>query len=467
LVTDGTGVTTWVDPAWIRTGSQVNQSVPGDKVTIGSTTNNAGALGVSGGSIQLLEPANVLSLIHFNGSNGSRQVVDLVGNRWTSTANPTAASISTAQSKFGGSSMLFNGTTHFLEAEGAVGSFTEFNISGSSSFTVEAQVFFAANTGTQTFCDFGGNAAGLIIRFVAGTGLQVVIAGTTFNFAWSPAVTTWYHVALVRNGTSLAAYVNGAQIGTTQTSSAAIGVNYNPTIGALGAVGNTILHTNFFNGYMNEFRYSNVAVWTAPFIAPTAQYDHPTYTQLAGFAGSALDAGFTFVSDGKGNATLQSPRRTFIAEFALTEAVSNTTAYFYSWRGQGGTQDNGARSGNANGIANANSCSPILVPFNGRITKAVLIVKGAGVNNGSVTYPCNYQVQLYRVGWSAEHDPTINGGSPVVVNMPLSSGVGTFSVGTTNAVVERNDLAISVTAGDKLGLKFVNAATATQVGLTL
>lgn len=462
LSTDGAGVLSFIAAPWVRSGTQVNLATTTDKVTIGSTSNNAGALGIDSGSIQLKQDVAIISLIHFSGKNGSRQIIDLVGNRWACVGQVPAA-LSTAQAKFDTSSLLLNGTSQYLECEGT--SFSGFAV-GTGSFTVDLQLRFVATTGTQVILDAGGTAGGLVVRYVSGTGIQAVIAGTTFSFAWSPSTGTWYHVAVVRNGTSLAAYVNGAQIGSTQTSSGSIAVAYQPTIGATGRVGGTANVSSWLSAYVDEFRFSNIAQWTTTFTAPTVAYDYGTLTQFSTNANDPTDAGSVLVSDAAGNASLQSPRRQFIAEFALSEGVGNTSIYFYSWRAKGATQDNAARSGSSSGMPLANACSPIVVPFNGRIVKAILCVNGAGVNQATATYPCAYNVSLYRVGWAAEQDPAVNGGSPNLISFPIAANVGGYSVATnTNAVVETS-LNIQVATGDRLALKFVHGSTAAIVGLT-
>jgi hypothetical protein len=366
--------------------------------------------------------------------------------------------------KFGNASLLFNGTNHYLELSGT--NYSIFNF-GTNAFTVEFQVNFTATTGTQTFTDFGGTAAGLVVQYLSGTGLQVIVAGTTFSFTWSPTTATWYHVAVVRSGTSLYAFVNGSQVGTTQTNSGSITCgSSSPTIGCRGRLNSTVAPTNFLAGYLDEFAVHNNAKWTSGFTTPITAYEFASITNIGTASTEPVDAGMSFVSDGLGNTSIQSPTKTFTAQFALTESVSNTTKYFYAYRSAGATQEDAKRSGNSNGIGNPNSCSPTQMPFNGRLVKALLSVQGAGVNQGAATYPCLYQIQLYRVGWTTEHDSTINGGSPVQINFPIYSGVGAYTVGATNTKSERTDLEVSVNTGDLLAVKFLNGATASLIGLS-
>lgn len=107
-----------------------------------------------------------------------------------------------------------------------------------------------------------------IVRFNSGT-LRFRIGGTdAISAAWSPSTNTWYHIAVVRSGTSLVMYVDGTSIGSatnstnlTTANQLAIG-NYASSIGAEG-----------FNGHLGEVRLSKgIARWTANFTRPSAQY---------------------------------------------------------------------------------------------------------------------------------------------------------------------------------------------------
>jgi hypothetical protein len=210
------------------------------------------------------------------------------------------------------------------------------------------------------------------------------------------------------------------------------------------------------------------AKWTAAFSAPSAANTYGTIT-LAPPSSNSLDSGQTLISDGLGNVAAAPPRNVTTAAFALPEFVSNTTKYFYVSRGPGATQEDAKRSGNSSGMANANSCTPFLVPINGKITKAILNVQGTGVNQGTAAAVCYYQVQLYRVGYSAEHDPNINSGNPIQIDFMFSSSsnsVGGYTVGASNLTIERTDLDTVVYAGDMLALKFLNGSTTSLIGLT-
>ena len=146
-------------------------------------------------------------------------------------------------------------------------------------FTIEFWVYFtsvAANRGLiSKYGNTAENAGGLgyvlqfqqsvpSLRFVLGVG-----GGTdaVYDFAWSPAISTWYHVAVTRSGSSARAFVNGSQIGSTTTVSTSDVASPNGTqIGKTHTVGQYLL------GYMDDIRVTKgVARYTANFTPPTSQ----------------------------------------------------------------------------------------------------------------------------------------------------------------------------------------------------
>jgi hypothetical protein len=148
-----------------------------------------------------------------------------------------------------------------------------------------------------------------------------------------------------------------------------------------------------------------------------------------------------------------------VVQFMLTEDVNNTVQWFTTARGHGGDSPNNKRSGTTVGITNANTCSPYQVPWDATVVRAVMSLKGAGVQSGSVSYPVTYQTQLFSEGFTSES--SIGN----VYFTDIASGVGTYSVGNTNYKGAAN-LSINVSEGDLLALKFINGNSASIVGQT-
>ena len=93
------------------------------------------------------------------------------------------------------------------------------------------------------------------------------------TFAWTPVISTWYHIAVSRSGTDLKAFVNGTQIGSTITDS----TNFS------GAAGSRPLRIGrwqyggginaYLNGYAQDIRITKgLARYTANFTPPTVEF---------------------------------------------------------------------------------------------------------------------------------------------------------------------------------------------------
>lgn len=133
--------------------------------------------------------------------------------------------------------------------------------------------------------------------------------------------------------------------------------------------------------------------------------------------------------------------------YSLTEGISNNTQYFYSWN------KGNIRSGNASGIQGVDNSSPIIIHKDGNIKGASLTLKGAGVQNTTVTYPVTYTAELWSVGFTSEGTKLAD----IEFSIDNTYTVGTFAVGATNFKGSVSGLSISVSSGDVLALKFNHA----------
>jgi len=180
------------------------------------------------------------------------------------------AAISTAQSKFGGSSMAFDGSGDYLQLPAS-----QNFVFGAGDFTIEFWVRFNANNARQIIAYYGNNAgsnvpwlielnASFKLRFLTQTsGGQIYVDSSA-----TPSTNTWYHVAAVRNGTSAYLFVDGVSQGT-----------ITPGTNALVTEGNPVLVGMFWgglyslNGYIDDLRITKgYARYTANFTAPTQAF---------------------------------------------------------------------------------------------------------------------------------------------------------------------------------------------------
>jgi hypothetical protein len=202
---------------------------------------------------------------------------------------------------------------------------------GSGSFTIEAWIY-PLNTSQGCIAFFGGTTSYWGIRFErnAGGGLQVLLttdaASWQINYtAGSVTNNVWSHVALVKNGTSVLLFLNGVQVGTTQTISGSV-----YTGGTLNQIG-VCYNVNYFNGYISNFRFiKGTALYTTNFLVPAAPLNAITNTSLLTCQSSTIIDNSTnaFVITNNGSATIQSSvLPTHTANRYLTDGTLQTSLF--------------------------------------------------------------------------------------------------------------------------------------------
>jgi hypothetical protein len=172
------------------------------------------------------------------------------------------AQISTTQSKYGGSSLFFNGTSDHLTVTHP----TDFNFA-SGDFTWEAWVYptaikeclaLSGNTSPNLFL-FGG---ALYLRTQVGGGdLMVTAQNVTLN--------TQQHFAITRQETTYRYFINGTLL-YTNTTATAIPANTTLIIGSQST--NTALSLQFWQGYVDSLRVTRACRYTSNFNPETDTY---------------------------------------------------------------------------------------------------------------------------------------------------------------------------------------------------
>lgn len=209
--------------------------------------------------------SSVSLLLPMNGTNGSTTFTDASSNAFTVTAVGNAQ-ISTAQSKWGGSSMLLDGTGDYLE----IASNAAFAFAGD--FTIE--VWLRGNTYAPGFTitsssGQNGNGEGFFHGWKLDTPYPNAWGFGRTNQSWlafypgagTPQVNVWHHYAICRSGSAVRTFLDGTQLGNTN----AAGI-FDISITSL------VIGTGF-NGYMNDLRVTKgVARYTANFTPPTAAF---------------------------------------------------------------------------------------------------------------------------------------------------------------------------------------------------
>jgi hypothetical protein len=249
---------------------------------------------------------NVSLLLNGNGTNGSTTFTDSSSYGHTVTANGNAQ-ISTTQSKFGGASMYFDGSGDYLEVPPSAGFDFDYG-----PFTVEAWIYLTANgttaagetywpivnkhsiyntttsTGNNTAWDFRygpqvGNKLVFVNRIQASNFTQGVNVFTKYSTAVNLSLNTWYHVAAVRDGTTLKLFLNGQDVTDTNTGNYDWStINMSLDTGSIGQnkvrVGRMLGGSNpgtvvwYAVGYIDDLRITKgIARYTSNLTPPTAQ----------------------------------------------------------------------------------------------------------------------------------------------------------------------------------------------------
>jgi hypothetical protein len=253
---------------------------PANQLIVSTSQNNLYRCNGAGRTIPLAatqDTATVL-LLHCEGANNDTTFSDS-GYYSIPLVNSGGAVTSTTSYKFGSSSFYTNGTTgyKYLQMNSSYLTF------GTSAFTIEFWINPSAPTTQQRIM---GNLS-RSIGYSSGNwafGFKSVNTGRIdidiFNIGSLTCTTTmvagtWYHVALVRNGSNWWLYKDGVREATA-TSSVSFdnGVTRDVYIGWSGA--NLTSTTEYFNGYLDEIRITRSALYTTtPFTVPTNAFSNP------------------------------------------------------------------------------------------------------------------------------------------------------------------------------------------------
>ena len=211
---------------------------------------------------------NTVSLLHFDGPDGSTAIVDETGRAWTAVG---AAELDTSQSKFGGSSLLVSGG--YIYTANSPDFYLE-----SGDFTLETW-HRPSVLGTRKFlCGKGDEGAENVrclmeitasgtFRFATGTaGALVSITGATVLSAGQ-----WAHLAVTKQGATWRIFVNGVKEGEVVNSILL------PNLSSPFSLGRCGLYNGLYaSGHFEEFRVKKgEALYTSDFTPPSGPFPYP------------------------------------------------------------------------------------------------------------------------------------------------------------------------------------------------
>jgi len=294
-----------------------------------------GSLGTDPSTIGDANFADVSLLLHGDGTSGSTTITDSSSNS-TSVTVVGNTQIDTTVKKFGTGSIEFDGTGDELTYTAPV-------LSGD--FTYEAWVYPESQVQAFPICFAPVSDATVANRVALSYDTSTYVdkfscrVGSNFIVASSTSSTgQWYHLAIVRSGSTVSMYIDGVSQGT-QTFSTSIS-SRTAYIGGSSLIGSN----THFAGFIDDFRFTNgLARYTSTFTAPTAAFSN---------TGPTLDlsSGNTFVHAPSANvayAFSNPPASGTAIDFTLkvTPSATVTITWPSSVKWAGGTAPSAPASG--------------------------------------------------------------------------------------------------------------------------
>ena len=280
-------------------------------------------------------PSGVVLLLHGDGANGSTTFTDSSTYGHTVTASGSEASISTAQSKFGGASIHI--THAAVMSDLTVGPHDALAM-GTGDFTAEAWVYVDVGVNilpseTSIFGDFlwsSGYQGGWVVEVIVDGSVMLRYNGSLYGYSilsTEPGLVagnTWCHIATSREAGVQRLFVDGVLRATVANTK-----DYTPgrpfVVGSRRSDGVSV---TLLNGYIDDLRVTKgVALYTGNFTPPTAALSTtlpgaPTavngaqYVTLADFTSVGTGAQQAFAPDAYGTSSVT------LAGFTVAHSVT-------------------------------------------------------------------------------------------------------------------------------------------------
>jgi hypothetical protein len=215
---------------------------------------------------------NTALLISSNTTNGSTVFTDSSTNAQTITVGGDTEH-STAYSKFGTSSIKFDGTGDYLTVPYNVVN-TVTMPTGNAARTVDFWFRPTVAAGDYVFSTGVGSGANTLFslsQYLGNYYFQGYGAGD-MGTGFAVTINTWAHVAIVKDASTVYVFIDGDL-----KASGAKTLNTTGTILSIGCYSGGSFPSNFAPlHYQDEFRVSNIARWTSNFTPPTSPYGETT-----------------------------------------------------------------------------------------------------------------------------------------------------------------------------------------------
>ena len=195
----------------------------------------------------------------------SSRFIDNSANAYTITVNGDTRIVSAdpftpnvSYSNYG--SVYFDGTGDSLTIPAG----THLQFTGD--YTIEFWIYFTSVSGTQDLvANYESSTSADWTILISPSFQYYPSSASSYVNGPSPVANRWYHVAVVRSGTTCSMYIDGVSVGTPLTFSGTLGDATRPAyIGSRGG------SSNYTSGYMADVRITKSAVYTGNFKIPSA-----------------------------------------------------------------------------------------------------------------------------------------------------------------------------------------------------
>ena len=290
-----TNTTLTSDPA-VTTLSGSSQT--GGDVSTDPSATSLGAYG-SGRTAGGAQDSDTKLLLNFDRGGGTdiEDSSNRGGDGHKVTANGNAA-IKASPFGDGKTAIYFDGSDDSLSVASTID--TELDAIGTGAFTVEFWVNFSNVTSEEGLFNFSiagnNNSAGLQIAYrgdYSPKGFNVMVAGTQKTVNFDAKIGRWYHLAMTRSasGGTVRFFIdgenkpeNGSGSGGAASGTGSLSWTASGTLDIAWAqrfIGR-LAHSSglFFNGYIDEFRVSNIERYTTNFDVSTSRFTNDSNTKL-------------------------------------------------------------------------------------------------------------------------------------------------------------------------------------------
>ncbi len=396
---------------------------------------------------------SVVSLLHFDGGNGSAGFTDQMGHSYSAAAGmPT---ITTANTKWGTGALNLNGSSSILATS------ADFQLPGD--FTYEAWIYTTATARQRIFSGgWLGDAGNIIIRLEPNNAISVYLGQDNLVTTETVGPNAWHHLAVSKAGKTVRVFIDG-NLSTNVITSSQTGTLSTLYIGGVTNQG------EWFNGMIDEVRLTKgVARYIASFSIPTAAYPDKAPVNLTSL-------------------TLNCPVTLTVGTVGNCSAIANydngsSTAASPTWTSLSSSVLTINANTGAITLGSVGSDTPVIVSAaytEGGITKtatASVTVKSTAINLASIIITCPATVSSGTSG-SCTAVASYSDNTSKSVNATWSSSnatVATMNGSTVASGTVTTDTPVSINASytengvtkTATAMVTVKATVATLVGLT-